>query len=91
MLAVMAGVIPRFTSASEADCERHAGHNRRTTVRSDLLTFFSPNGPWFSPSQDSVSASSETAVRGSSSDKAVQSANAPIAYGAVWTSAASNE
>ena len=42
-------------------------------------------------SQDSVSASSDTAVRGSSSASTPQRANAPIAYGAVCTSAASNE
>ena len=36
-----------------------------------------------SGSQDSVSAYSGTAVRGSSSDRTAQSANAPIAYGAV--------
>jgi hypothetical protein len=41
--------------------------------------------------QDSVSASSETAVRGSSSDRTAQSANAPMAYGAVWMIAARNE
>jgi hypothetical protein len=41
-------------------------------------------------SQDSVSVCSDTAVRGSSSDRTAQSAKAPIAYGAVWTSAASN-
>jgi hypothetical protein len=40
--------------------------------------------------QDSVSVCSDTAVRGSSSDRTAQSANAPITYGAVWTSAASN-
>ena len=45
-----------------------------------------PEGP-----QDSVSASSDTAVRGSSSASTPQRANAPIAYGAVCTSAASNE
>jgi hypothetical protein len=41
--------------------------------------------------QDSVSTSSATAVRGSSKDSRPQSANAPIAYGAVWTSAAWSE
>jgi len=41
--------------------------------------------------QDSVSAFSDTAVRGSSIDRIAQSANAPIAYGAVWTIAASHE
>ena len=46
--------------------------------------------PAGSGSQDSVSACSDTAVRGSSSDRSAQSANAPIAYGAVWISAASN-
>ncbi len=43
-----------------------------------------------SGSQDSVSVCSDTAVRGSSRDRTAQSANAPIAYGAVWTSADSN-
>ncbi len=33
--------------------------------------------------QDSVSASSDTAVRGSSIDRTAQSVNAPMAYGAV--------
>jgi hypothetical protein len=41
--------------------------------------------------QDSVSASSDTAVRGSSSASTAQSANAPIAYGAVCTIEAANE
>jgi hypothetical protein len=40
--------------------------------------------------QDSVSASSDTAVRGSSIESTAHSANAPIAYGAVWTIDASN-
>jgi hypothetical protein len=35
--------------------------------------------------------SSDTAMRGSSIARIAQSANAPIAYGAVWTIAASNE
>jgi hypothetical protein len=37
--------------------------------------------------QDPVSDSSDTAVRGSSIDRTAQSANAPIASGATWTSA----
>src|SRR4029079_11205481 len=42
-------------------------------------------------SQDSVSVSSDTAVRGCSSAKAPQKADEAIAHGAVGTSAASNE
>jgi hypothetical protein len=38
--------------------------------------------------QDSVSVCSDTAVRGSSSDRTPHSTNAPTAYGAVWTIAA---
>ena len=38
--------------------------------------------------QDSVSVCSDTAVRGSSSDRMAQSTNVPTAYGAVWTIAA---
>ena len=41
--------------------------------------------------QDSVSASSDTAVRGSSMDRTAQIANAPMAYGTTWTSAVWNE
>jgi hypothetical protein len=44
---------------------------------------------WLADTQAPVSASSATAVRGSSIDSAPHSAKAPIAYGAAWTSAAS--
>ena len=60
------------------------------TVKARMAAIDAGGLEYGSGSQDSVSACSDTAVRGSSSDRTAQSANAPIAYGAVWTSAASN-
>jgi hypothetical protein len=64
------------------------GSDRKATVRSDRI--ISAERAVVLVGQDSVSASSGTAVRGSSIESTAHSANAPIAYGAVWTIDASN-
>ena len=78
-----------------ASCQRagagetgRAAQARKAGGRPQVTGPAAGHGRGWAGVQDPVSASSATAVRGSSIDSTAQSANAPIAYGAAWTSAA---